>query len=35
MDMGDSRAGNRFDTVTGQYTVLYFGSTLEVASARP
>ncbi|HVL98671.1 MAG TPA: RES family NAD+ phosphorylase [Egibacteraceae bacterium] len=29
MDMGDSRAGNRFDTVTGQYTVLYFGSTLE------
>ncbi len=28
-DLGDTRAGNRFDSLTGSYGVLYFGSTLQ------
>lgn len=30
MDLGDSQAGNRFDSWTGRYAVLYFGTSLEV-----
>lgn len=28
-DLGDSRAGNRFDSLTGAFRVLYFGTDLE------
>lgn len=29
LDLGDSRAGNRFDSAAGTYGVLYFSTTLE------
>lgn len=29
LDLGDSRAGNRFDSASGSYGVLYFSSSLE------
>jgi len=29
MDLADSKAGNRFDSLTGRFQTLYFGSTLE------
>lgn len=28
-DLGDTRAGNRFDSLTGAFAVLYFGTNLE------
>lgn len=29
MDLGDTRAGNRFDSLTGSFSTIYFASTLE------
>ncbi|MDQ6773457.1 MAG: RES family NAD+ phosphorylase [Candidatus Dormibacteraeota bacterium] len=29
-DLGDTKAGNRFDSLTGAFGVLYFGTNLEV-----